>query len=73
VVSGDEGNEDEYSVSASAGSLRFKCRAQQDTAGCAGFTGYLGEASVVRWMEEAATRVTTSGLRQHSYGDHVSL
>jgi hypothetical protein len=65
-VSGDEGNEDEYSVSASVGSPRFKYRAQQDTAGCAGFTGYLGEASIVKWMEEASIRVTTSGLRQRS-------
>jgi hypothetical protein len=64
TVSGDEANEDEYSVSAGAGSPWFQDRAQQYTAGCARFAGYLGEASAVRWMEEASIRATTSGQRQ---------
>ena len=62
MVSGDEANEEEYPVSVAAGSPWFQDRAQQYIADCARFAGYLGEASAVRWMEEASIMAATSGL-----------
>ncbi|OAX83927.1 hypothetical protein ACJ72_01718 [Emergomyces africanus] len=51
------GDEDEYTASASAGSPRFQDRIQPNSAGFVNTTGFLGKASVVRWIEELATKM----------------
>ncbi|QSS55096.1 C6 transcription factor [Histoplasma capsulatum var. duboisii H88] len=51
------GDEDEYAASASAGSPRFQDRVQPNSAGFVRTTGFLGKASVVRWIEELTTKL----------------
>ncbi|PGH30796.1 hypothetical protein GX50_06424 [[Emmonsia] crescens] len=51
------GDEDEYAASAGAGSPRFQDRVQPGSAGFVRTTGFLGKASVVRWIEELATKM----------------
>ncbi|KAJ9221346.1 transcriptional regulator family: Fungal Specific TF [Paecilomyces variotii] len=58
TASGEEINEDEFSVSAGAGSPRFQDRVQQDAAGFSRSFGFLGKSSVVRWLEDTAMKVT---------------
>ncbi|OJD16473.1 hypothetical protein AJ78_03372 [Emergomyces pasteurianus Ep9510] len=51
------GDEDEYAASAGAGSPRFQDRIQPNSAGFISTTGFLGKASVVRWIEELVTKM----------------
>ena len=61
--SGDDANDDEYSISATASSSQFHDRAQQSF-NCARPSGFLGKSSVVRWMEDALDNVI-SGTRTY--------
>ncbi|KAL1953994.1 hypothetical protein VTO42DRAFT_1849 [Malbranchea cinnamomea] len=66
--SGDDEVNDEFSISATACSLHFQDRAQYDSSHLKG-SGYLGKASVVRWMEEALDDIIS---RSHNSGEMVT-
>lgn len=62
TASGDEANEDEFSVPATVASPRFHDRAQQDGSGYYGLTGFLGKASSICWMEEVLAKLTAASF-----------